>query len=124
MENPGSVGAVRGVASRVETTRRAAKPLPALSVLDAAVLIVGIVVGAGIFKTPSLVASAAGSEAAVVLLSVLGGAISLIGALCYAELVTAYPSPGGDYHFLQRAYGRSPAFLFAWSRMAVLQTGS
>jgi amino acid transporter len=88
------------------------------------VLIVGIVVGAGIFKTPSLVAGAAGSEEAVLLLWVVGGAVSLLGALSYAELVTAYPSPGGDYTFLRKAYGRSPAFLFAWSRMAVLQTGS
>lgn len=45
-------------------------------------------------------------------------------ALCYAELATAYPSTGGDYHFLGRAYGAAPAFLFAWARMAVIQTGS
>ena len=95
-----------------------------MSVTDAIVLIVGIVVGAGIFKTPSLVAGAAGSEAAVLLLWVVGGAVSLLGALCYAELVTAYPSAGGDYTFLRKAYGKNPAFLFAWSRMAVLQTGS
>jgi len=112
------------VESGGETSRTAARPIPALSLTDAIVLIVGIVVGAGIFKTPSLVASAAGSEAAVLLLWVVGGAISLIGALCYAELVTTYPNPGGDYYFLLRAYGRNPAFLFAWSRMAVLQTGS
>ncbi len=48
----------------------------------------------------------------------------MVGALCYSELATAYRHPGGDYHYLTRAYGRAPAFLFAWSRMAVLQTGS
>jgi amino acid transporter len=55
---------------------------------------------------------------------VLGGLISLVGALCYSELTTAYPHPGGDYHFLHRAYGRSTAFLFGWARFAVITTGS
>jgi amino acid transporter len=50
--------------------------------------------------------------------------ISLIGALCYAELATAYPNTGGDYHYLRRAFGHDMAFLFAWARMMVLQTGS
>ncbi|MFN2386345.1 MAG: amino acid permease [Thermoanaerobaculia bacterium] len=91
---------------------------------DAIVVIVGIVVGAGIFKTPSLVASTVDRPATALLLWVVGGLISLIGALCYAELVTAFPHPGGDYHYLRRAYGQAPSFLFAWSRMTVLQTGS
>jgi basic amino acid/polyamine antiporter, APA family len=117
-------GALWSVASSPDDTTRSAKPVPALSLTDAIVVIVGIVVGAGIFKTPSLVAAAAGSEAAVLVLWIVGGIVTLIGALCYAELVTAYPHPGGDYHFLQRAYGKTPSFLFAWSRMTVLQTGS
>jgi basic amino acid/polyamine antiporter, APA family len=50
--------------------------------------------------------------------------VSLIGALCYAELATAYPHAGGDYHFLRRAYGRSVSFLFAWARFSVITTGS
>ena len=53
-----------------------------------------------------------------------GGVISLIGALCYAELATTYPNAGGDYYFLQRAFGRSLSFLFAWARIAVITTGS
>ncbi len=118
------VGALAGVEATADTPRQAGKPIPALSLTDAVVVIVGIVVGAGIFRTPSLVAAAAGTGPAVLLLWVIGGAVSLIGALCYAELVTAYPHPGGDYHYLFRAYGRAPAFLFAWSRMTVLQTGS
>jgi amino acid transporter len=55
---------------------------------------------------------------------VVGGIVSLIGALCYAELSTAFPDPGGDYHFLKRAYGRTLAFMFAWSRFAIINTGS
>lgn len=95
-----------------------------LSVTDAIVIIVGIVVGAGIFRTPSLVASNTGSADLFILVWLLGGLISLIGALCYAELSTSFPNTGGDYHFLTRAFGRRFAFLFAWARMSVIQTGS
>jgi amino acid transporter len=55
---------------------------------------------------------------------VLGGVISLVGALCYAELAAAWPHVGGDYHFLYRAYGKRIAFLFAWARFSVITTGS
>ncbi len=55
---------------------------------------------------------------------VAGGIISLVGALCYAELATAYPHTGGDYHYLTRAFGRKVGFLFVWSRMTVIQPGS
>jgi basic amino acid/polyamine antiporter, APA family len=104
-------------------TRQAA-PRPVLSVVDAVALIVGVVVGAGIFKTPALVATQAGGTALFLLAWLVGGVISLIGALCYAELATAYPNTGGDYHYLRRAFGHDVAFLFAWARMMVLQTGS
>ncbi|MET0681642.1 MAG: amino acid permease [Burkholderiales bacterium] len=99
-------------------------PQRVLSTIDAIAIIVGLVIGAGIFRLPSLVAGASSSETAFYLLWVAGGAISLIGALCYAELATAYPSAGGDYHFLQRAFGRSLSFLYAWARIAVTTTGS
>jgi APA family basic amino acid/polyamine antiporter len=101
-----------------------AEPRPTLGVVDAMALIVGTVVGAGIFRTPPLVAANAASESAALLAWVAGGAISLIGALCYAELATAYPNAGGDYHYLTRAFGRRLAFLFAWARITVIQTGS
>jgi amino acid transporter len=102
----------------------AARPQPTLGLVDAVAIIVGIVIGAGIFRLPSLVAGTAGSEAAVIAVWVAGGAVSLIGALCYAELATTFPSAGGDYHFLTRAYGKSLSFLFAWARVAVITTGS
>jgi basic amino acid/polyamine antiporter, APA family len=103
---------------------RQAVPRPTLTVLDAVALIVGVVIGAGIFKTPALVAAHAGVPGLFLLAWLLGGVISLIGALCYAELATAYPHAGGDYHYLRRAFGQEMAFLFAWARMMVLQTGS
>ena len=101
-----------------------ARPQPILGLGDAIAIIVGLVIGAGIFRLPSLVAANSASEAVFYGLWVAGGLISLIGALCYAELATAYPSAGGDYHFLQRAFGRNLSFLFAWARIAVIVTGS
>jgi len=97
---------------------------PTLRVIDVVAIIVGTVVGAGIFRTPSLVAANAPSEAVALGAWAAGGAVSLIGALCYAELAAAYPSPGGDYHYLARAFGMRLAFLFAWARITVIQTGS
>ena len=99
-------------------------PKPQLSLSDAIAIIVGIVIGAGIFRTPSLVAANTSNDTLFLLAWVLGGVVSLIGALCYAELTTAFPNAGGDYHFLSKAYGRSAAFLFAWARMTIIQTGS
>ncbi len=87
-------------------------------------MVVGIVVGSGIFRLPSFVAGNVDSSTLFLLLWVAGGAISFIGALVYAELTSSFPSAGGDYHFLMRAYGRPVAFLFAWARMTVMQTGS
>lgn len=101
-----------------------AAPKPVLTVADVMGLVVGIVVGAGIFRAPSVVAANASGEGAVLLAWLLGGVISLVGAMCYAELATTYPHTGGDYHYLARAFGRNLAFLFAWARLTVIPTGS
>jgi amino acid transporter len=102
---------------------RGVQPKP-LSTIDLIGITVGIVIGAGIFETPALVASHAVSTTGVILVWVLGGIVSLIGALCYAELASTYPNRSGTYLFLQRAFGGKVAFLFAWARLAVIQTGS
>jgi basic amino acid/polyamine antiporter, APA family len=99
-------------------------PRPVLSVWGATMITVGIVIGAGIFQTPALVANIAGSSGAMLAAWVLGGVLSLIGALTYAELASTYPSAGGDYTFLTRAYGKNVSFLFAWARSLVICTGS
>jgi basic amino acid/polyamine antiporter, APA family len=99
-------------------------PRPTLGVGDTVALIVGTIVGAGIFRTPSLVAANADTPAVALVAWLAGGAVSLVGALCYAELATAYPHAGGDYHYLTRAFGQRVGFLFAWARMTVIQTGS
>lgn len=99
-------------------------PQAILTTRDTIAIIVGLVIGAGIFRFPPLVAGNSPDEAAFYLLWIAGGAISIVGALCYAELATAYPSAGGDYHFIQRAFGRTLSFLFGWARLAVITTGA
>ncbi|CAA9358069.1 MAG: Uncharacterized amino acid permease, GabP family [uncultured Gemmatimonadaceae bacterium] len=102
----------------------AAAPRRVLSTRDGVVLVVGLVVGAGIFRAPPLVAGQVSDAWSFVGLWAAGGLIALVGALCYAELASAYPHAGGEYHVLDRAFGRAAAFLLGWSRLAVLQTGS
>ncbi len=99
-------------------------PKATLTYFDAVALIVGIVIGAGIFRTPSLVAANSGSWEWMMGAWLLGGLVSIVGALCYAELTSTFPHTGGDYHFLQKAFGKRLSFLFAWSRLSVVQTGS
>jgi APA family basic amino acid/polyamine antiporter len=111
-------------AALVQDGEPASAPRPVLSVWGATMITVGIVIGAGIFQTPSLVANIAGSGWAMMAAWMLGGVLSLIGALTYAELASTYPSAGGDYTFLTRAYGKSLSFLFAWARSLVICTGS
>ena len=113
------------MASNDDPSQRAgAGPAQVLSLGDATAIIVGLIIGAGIFGTPAIVAGALQSPALMIAAWIAGGVFSVIGALCYAELATAYPSAGGEYHFLGRAYGRSLAFLYGWARMTVIVAGS
>ena len=97
---------------------------PSLGLWDAVSIIVGIVVGTAIFKTPRMVFLNVSGPWAVMGVWLLGGLLSLNGALCYAELATTYPRSGGDYHYLTRAFGRWMGFLFGWAQLAVILTGS
>jgi amino acid transporter len=93
-------------------------------VLEGIAVIVAVVIGIGIFRTPSLVAANVSSEAAFMAVWAVGGLITLIGALCYAELGSTYPSAGGEYRFLTRAFGTTTGLFFAWARVSVIQTGA
>ncbi|WP_129791917.1 APC family permease [Sphingosinicella sp. CPCC 101087] len=117
-------GSARPGATPPDGESGAGRPRLTLRARDAVAITVGIVIGAGIFRTPSVIAGAAGSEAAMLAAWAAGGLLSIVGALCYAELAAAYPHAGGDYHFLGRAFGPRLAFLYAWARLAVIQTGS
>lgn len=101
-----------------------ALPQRLLDVKHAVALCVGMVVGAGIFKTSPMVAGALSSSTDLYLAWAFGGLLSFIGALCFAEMASSFPDTGGDYFFLRRAYGQRLGFLFAWSRFAVIHTGS
>jgi len=94
-----------------------------LSVFDSTCIIVGIIVGAGIYETAPAVASCMGSWQGVLGIWLIGGLFALAGALCYAELATAYPMEGGDYVYLSRAYGKWAGFLFGWSQLAIIRPG-
>ena len=102
----------------------APRPQALLRPIDGLALIVGVVVGIGIFKVPALVAARVDDPLLILGLWLAGAVIMLMGALCYAELASAWPDAGGEYHFLTRAFGPALGFLFAWGRLVVVQTGA
>jgi len=104
--------------------RPSAAPRATLSTLDGIAFLIGIVVGIGIFRTPQVVAANASTGTEFMGLWLLGGLLTLVGALCYAELGAARPHAGGEYHYLASAYGAPLATLFAWARGTVIQTGA
>jgi amino acid transporter len=106
------------------STQQPATPRASLSMTDGTAMMVGLIIGVGIFKLPQLVALNTDSGMAFLGMWLLGGLITLIGALVYAELAAAYPSTGGEYHFLTRALGSDVGLLFAWARTTVIQTGA
>lgn len=101
----------------------AATPRCELTLFDSVCVIVGIIVGAGIYQSSPLIASCVPSAAALIGIWLLGGFLSLVGAACYAELASAYPQDGGDYVYLTRGLGRSVGFLFAWSQLWIVRPG-
>ncbi|MEZ6016861.1 MAG: amino acid permease [Planctomycetota bacterium] len=95
-----------------------------LSLVDATLLVMGGIIGVGIFFTPGTVAKALPETGPFLLAWALGGVAALAGAMTFAELCAAYPRTGGWYVFLREAFGRLPAFLFAWVVLFVISTGA
>lgn len=95
-----------------------------LSLLDAVMLLVGGVIGSGIFLTAGQIATELKRADMFILVWVAGGAISLLACFAVAELGGMYPQAGGQYVFLREAYGDLPAFLYGWMIFAVVQTGT
>jgi len=91
---------------------------------DSVAISIGIVLGVGIFRVPSEVANHLSSGVWILFAWVMGGIFSMLGALCYAELVSLHPHSGGDYVYLKEAYGKVVGFLFAWSELLITRTGS
>ena len=98
-------------------------PKKELSLFDSTCIIVGIIIGAGIYQMAPNIAKGAGSWWGVLLIWIAGGLLSLCGALCYAELATAYPKEGGDYVYLSKAYGKWAGFLFGWAQLTIVRPG-
>ena len=110
-EQPGTMPQQRIVAKR-------------LSLWDTVSILVGIVVGTAIFRSPPLVFQNASNVWEALGVWLLGGALCLCGAFCYAELATTFPRNGGDYEYLSLAYGRWVGFLFGWAQLAAILTGN
>ena len=94
-----------------------------LSLLDATLLIVGSVIGSGIFFAPSIMAGYLQSPGLLLGLWVLGGLLTVAGALSYAELAAAMPRAGGQYVFLSEAFSPLFGFLYGWTLLLAINTG-
>ncbi len=94
-----------------------------MSLFDSTSIIVGIIIGAGIYQMAPDIAKGASCWWGVLTIWTVGGFLSLCGALGYAELATAYPREGGDYVYLSRAYGPWAGFLFGWTQLAIVHPG-
>jgi APA family basic amino acid/polyamine antiporter len=94
-----------------------------LGVFSATTLIVGSMIGSGIFIAPSIMAGYVAAPGVWLGLWLVGGALTLLGALSYAELCAMMPHAGGQYVFLREAFGPLTAFLYGWTLFLVIQTG-
>jgi len=99
-------------------------PRRQLTLFDSICIIMGVVIGAGIYESTTQVAGLVDSGWMLIAVWVGGGLITLAGALCYVELATAFPREGGDYVYLTRAFGRPVGFLFAWTEFWIVRPGS
>lgn len=94
-----------------------------LGVFDATMLVMGGIIGSGIFLNPAEVARAVSAPGWIVGVWLIGGVIAIAGAFVYAELAARRPEVGGQYAYLRDAFGPLPAFLYGWSLLLVIQSG-
>jgi APA family basic amino acid/polyamine antiporter len=95
-----------------------------LGLFDSSMMVIGIVIGSGIFMTTGLMADALPSASLILIVWILGGIQMIAGALTFAELGAAMPRAGGQYVYLREAFGRLPAFLFGWVAFSAYVTGT
>src|SRR5213082_3624715 len=99
--------------------------LRTLRLRDLFLLFIGSVIGSGIFRTPGpILRQVGGSVGVAMLVWIVGGVLSLLGALTYAELAARNPEAGGLYCFIRDGFGRLPAFLYGWCLFLVIASGS
>jgi APA family basic amino acid/polyamine antiporter len=87
-------------------------------------LVVGGIIGSGIFLNPAIVAQRVGSARLIMLTWLLGAVIALLGAFIFAELGARRPAAGGGYVYLREAFGPLPAFLYGWALLLAIATGA
>jgi amino acid transporter len=97
---------------------------PRLGLWDTVSIIVGIVVGTAIFRSPPAVFANVGGPWLALGLWLAGGMLAWCGAVCYAELAASFPRDGGDYEYLNRAFGNWSGFLFAWAQLTTVVSGN
>ena len=95
----------------------------ALGPFDATMVVVGGIIGSGIFINPYIVAQRLSSGTLVLAAWIVGGAIALSGAFAFAELGALFPKAGGEYVYLREAYHPGVAFLFGWASLLIIQSG-
>ena len=95
-----------------------------LGLIDASMIVVGSMIGSGIFIVSAESARLVGAPGWLLVAWILGGVLTITGALCCAELAAMWPHAGGQYVFLREAYGPSIGFLFGWSLLLIIQTGT
>jgi len=93
-----------------------------LGLFDGIALLVGITIGAGIFKTPQVIASYINSFSIVIILWLSVAVFVYVGALIYAELGSRFPQTGGEYVYMQKAFGPFLGFLFGWAQLFIIRT--
>src|SRR6266581_2505398 len=98
--------------------------LPSLGLFTTIMMVVGGVIGSGIFRKPGVMASQLGSPELLLGVWLLAGIITLFGALTNAEVASVIPETGGQYIYFERMYGPFTAYLYGWAVFAVMQTGS
>src|SRR6476620_2568356 len=98
--------------------------LPTLGLFTTVTMVVGGVIGSGIFRKPGLMASQLGSPQLLLFIWVLAGVITLLGALTNAEISSMIPETGGQYVYFDRMYGPFFAYLYGWAVFAIMQSGS
>lgn len=112
------------VSVNTSVMRRSTGYVRSIGLFSGTMMVVGGIIGSGIFLNPAIVAERVRSAELTLLVWVLGGGIALIGALVFAELGARRPVAGGGYVYLRDAYGKLPAFLYAWTLLLVIATGA
>src|SRR5437667_9874581 len=112
------------MATKPQTTEARPERARDLRLSHATAVVVGTVIGSGIFLVPAEMMQAVGSAKLVFLAWIVGGLLSFFGALTYAELGAMRPQAGGEYVYVRDAYGPLPAFLYAWTWFVIAKPAS